>query len=77
MDRQALKRMLQQVRSRKIGVEAALDQLRMMPLDDLGFATEDYDAVGRYRETQRLFTEDGEPTGALPGRLVRGPQPAP
>jgi N-acyl-D-aspartate/D-glutamate deacylase len=21
--------------------------------------------------------EDGEPTGALPGRLVRGPQPAP
>jgi N-acyl-D-aspartate/D-glutamate deacylase len=28
-------------------------------------------------QSGRVTWEDGEPTGALPGRLVRGPQPAP
>ena len=28
-------------------------------------------------QTGAVTYEDGEPTGALPGRLVRGPQPAP
>ena len=52
MDRQALKRMLQQVRSGKVEVEKALDQLRMMPLDDLGFAT-----VDTHRALRRGFPE--------------------
>jgi N-acyl-D-aspartate/D-glutamate deacylase len=28
-------------------------------------------------QSGRVTFEDGKPTGALPGKLVRGPQPAP
>jgi NCAIR mutase (PurE)-related protein len=41
MDRRALKKLLQQVRAGQIGVERALDQLRIWPVDDLGFARVD------------------------------------
>ncbi len=33
-------------------------------LNPLGFASEGFDALGRHRETQRLFDEQGRPTGA-------------
>ena len=52
MDRQRLKKMLQQVRSGKIGVEKALEQLRMLPVDDLGFAS-----VDTHRALRRGFPE--------------------
>lgn len=34
--------------------------------NDLGFATENFDALGRFRTEQRLFDADGEPAGAVP-----------
>jgi hypothetical protein len=35
-------------------------------LNDLGFVTENFDALGRYRSEQRLFDEDGELVGTVP-----------
>ena len=52
MDRPALKKLLRQVRGGKIGVEQALDRLRMLPVDDLGFAT-----VDTHRALRRGFPE--------------------
>lgn len=52
VDRQALKKLLQQVRGGKVGVEKALDRLRMMPMDDLGYAT-----VDTHRALRRGFPE--------------------
>jgi NCAIR mutase (PurE)-related protein len=52
VDRQALKKLLQQVRGGKIGVENALDRLRMLPVDDLGYASVDI-----HRALRRGFPE--------------------
>jgi len=52
VDRQALKKMLRQVRSGKIELEKAFDQLCMLPVDDLGFAN-----VDTHRALRRGFPE--------------------
>jgi NCAIR mutase (PurE)-related protein len=65
VDRQALKKMLQQVRTGKIGVEKALDQLRMLPVDDLGFAN-----VDTHRALRRGFPEVVYGPGKTPQQIV-------
>jgi hypothetical protein len=35
-------------------------------INPLGFATESFDALGRYRTEQKLFDEDGESIGSKP-----------
>jgi len=57
--------MLQQVRTGKIGVEKALDQLRMLPIDDLGFAT-----VDTHRALRRGFPEVVYGPGKTPHQIV-------
>ncbi len=48
MDAQALQRLLQQVRDRQTTVDAAIDSLRHMPFEDLGFAKVDHHRAMRH-----------------------------
>lgn len=52
MDRESVRRLLEGVRSRRIGVDAAAERLRHLPLDDLGFARLD-----THRALRRGFPE--------------------
>jgi NCAIR mutase (PurE)-related protein len=52
MDRDRMKKLLNAVRAKKIGIAEAMDQLRGMPLDDLGFAK-----VDLHRAVRRGFPE--------------------
>ena len=52
MDRDRLKKLLDQVRTEKVGVAAAMERIRGLPLDDLGFAK-----VDLHRAVRRGFPE--------------------
>jgi len=52
MDRDRLKRLLDQVRTGKVGVAAAMERIRGLPMDDLGFAK-----VDLHRAVRRGFPE--------------------
>lgn len=52
MERDALRRLLGQVRARKLGVKEALERLRHAPVDEIGFAT-----VDLHRALRRGFPE--------------------
>ncbi len=52
MDREQIKRMLKEVRSGKLGVDAAMEKLKLDPVDRLGFATLDL-----HRAVRRGFPE--------------------
>ena len=52
MDRDRLKKLLDQVRTGKVGVAAAMERIRGLPLDDLGFAK-----VDLHRAVRRGFPE--------------------
>lgn len=43
-------------------------------LNDLGFVTENFDALGRFRSEERLFDEDGNPLGTVPVDTMAVPQ---
>lgn len=43
-------------------------------LNDLGFVTENFDALGRYRSEQRLFDDDGNAAGSVPVDTTAVPQ---
>jgi hypothetical protein len=43
-------------------------------LNDLGFVTENFDALGRFRTEQRLFDEDGNALGTVPVDTTAVPQ---
>lgn len=48
MDREHLRRLLDEVRSGAIGVEAAMDRVRHLPFEDLGFAKVDHHRALRH-----------------------------
>jgi len=52
MDRDRLKKLLSDVRTGKVGVAAALERIRGLPIEDLGFAT-----VDLHRAVRRGFPE--------------------
>ena len=52
MDRNALRRLLQAVRSGSVDVEGALDRIRHLPLEEMGFATLD-----QHRTLRRGYPE--------------------
>jgi len=52
MDRDRLKKLLSDVRTGKVGVAAALERIRGLPMEDLGFAT-----VDLHRAVRRGFPE--------------------
>jgi NCAIR mutase (PurE)-related protein len=66
MDRQRLKRLLEGVRSGKMTVGDAMDRLRGMPLEDLGFAT-----IDLHRAVRRGFPEVIYGVGKTTEQIVR------
>jgi hypothetical protein len=65
VERDALKRVLRQVRSGRLSVERALEALRLAPLDDLGFATLDLQ-----RAVRRGFPEVVYGAGKTPAQVA-------
>ncbi len=77
MEREGIRRLLERVRQGELAVEAALDELRLAPLTELGFATLDL-----HRAVRRGFPEVVYGPGKTPGeiaeiagRLVEAGQP--
>ena len=65
MERDALKRLLSAVRAGKVGVARALDELRTLPMVELGFATLD-----THRALRRGFPEVVYGPGKTEGQIV-------
>jgi NCAIR mutase (PurE)-related protein len=76
MDRDRMKKLLNAVRAKKIGVAEAMDQLRGMPLDDLGFAKVDLHRAVRRGFPEVVYGEGKtlEQIVAIVGRLMRAKQ---
>ena len=76
MDRDALKRLLRRVRSGGVGIEDALEQLRHLPFEDLGFATLDHHRALRrgYPEVVYGQGKTAEQVAAIVDRLARAGQ---
>jgi NCAIR mutase (PurE)-related protein len=76
MDRDRMKKLLNAVRTKKIGVAEAMDQLRGMPLDDLGFAKVDLHRAVRRGFPEVVYGEGKtiEEIVAIVGRLMRAKQ---
>jgi NCAIR mutase (PurE)-related protein len=66
VDREKLKKMLREVRSGRIGVERALERLRTLPAEDLGFAV-----VDTHRAVRRGFPEVVYGPGKSPEQIVQ------
>jgi hypothetical protein len=77
VNRDALKRLLRRVRSGGVGIDDALEQLRHLPLEDLGFATLDHHRALRrgYPEVVYGLGKTPEQIGAIVDRLARMKQP--
>jgi NCAIR mutase (PurE)-related protein len=65
MEREAMKRLLRAVRTGKLGVAEAMDRLRTLPTDELGFA-----AVDTHRALRRGFPEAIYGPGKTPQQVV-------
>jgi len=65
MERDDVRRLLRAVRAGKLGVAEALDRLRTMPVDELGFA-----AVDTHRALRRGFPEAVYGPGKTPQQIV-------
>jgi NCAIR mutase (PurE)-related protein len=66
VDRDEVRRLLKKVRAGKLGVDAALDELRAEPLKQLGFATLDL-----HRSVRRGFPEVVYGPGKTPDQIVQ------
>lgn len=72
MDAEQLKIMLESVRSGEVGVEAALDRLKHLPFEDLGFAKVDHHRALRQGMSEVVFGQ-GKTAGQvaiLAGKLL-------
>jgi NCAIR mutase (PurE)-related protein len=65
VERSELRKLLKQVRSGKLGVESALDELRTDPVKQLGFAT-----IDLHRAVRRGFPEVVYGPGKTPDQIV-------
>ena len=76
MDRDRMKELLNAVRTKKIGIAEAMDQLRGMPLDDLGFAKVDLHRAVRRGFPEGVYGEGKtlEQIVAIVGGLMRAKQ---
>ena len=76
MDRERLKKLLNSVRSGKIGVNDAVERLRGMPLEDLGFAKVDLHRAVRRGFPEVVYGEGKtiEQIVAIVGGLMRAKQ---
>src|SRR6476469_8975196 len=61
MNQQQLKVLLEQVREGATPVDAAIDQLRHMPFDDLGFAKVDHHRALRHGMPEVIFGQGKTP----------------
>jgi NCAIR mutase (PurE)-related protein len=77
VDRQALRRLLRRVRAGRTGVDAALEELRHLPFEDLGFATLDHHRALRrgYPEVVYGQGKTADQVVTIVGRLARTGQP--
>lgn len=77
MNRDALKRLLRRVRSGGVGIDDALEELRHLPLEDLGFATLDHHRALRRGYPEVVYGQGKTPEqiGALVDRLALMKQP--
>jgi NCAIR mutase (PurE)-related protein len=65
MNRELLRRLLEDVRSGRLGVDRALDQLRRLPYEDLGFAKIDH-----HRQLRKGFPEVVLGEGKRPAQIA-------
>lgn len=72
MDAEQLKIMLESVRSGEVGVEAALDRLKHLPYEDLGFAKVDHHRALRQGMSEVVFGQGktAEQVAILAGKLL-------
>jgi NCAIR mutase (PurE)-related protein len=77
VNRDALKRLLRRVRSGGVGIDDALEELRHLPLEDLGFATLDHHRALRRGYPEVVYGQGKTPEqiGALVDRLALMKQP--
>src|SRR5512132_122832 len=61
MDRKQLKHLLEQVRSGETEIDSALDRLRHMPFEDLGFAKVDHHRALRHGMPEVVFGKGKTP----------------
>src|SRR5215467_6456121 len=65
MHEDQLRELLEQVRAGAVGVEAALDRVRHLPFEDLGFAKVDHHRALRHGMPEVIFAK-----GKTPGQTV-------
>lgn len=72
MNREQLRQLLEQVRSRKLNVDAALERLRHLPFEDLGFAKVDHHRALRHGMPEVIFAQGKTPqqVAAIAGSLL-------
>jgi hypothetical protein len=72
MDSDQLRGLLEQVHSGDVGVDSALDRLRHMPFEDLGYAKLDHHRALRHGLTEVIFGKGKTPEqiGAIATRLL-------
>jgi NCAIR mutase (PurE)-related protein len=61
MDQQSLRALLEEVRSGSVEIDAALDRLRHMPFEDLGFAKVDHHRALRHGMPEVIFGQGKTP----------------
>jgi pyridinium-3,5-biscarboxylic acid mononucleotide synthase len=73
MDREHLRRLLEEVRSGAVGVDTALDRLRHMPFEDLGFAKVDHHRALRHGMPEVILAQGKTPqqVAGIAARLVK------
>ena len=72
MDSDQLRGLLEQVHAGAVDVDAALDQIRHLPFEDLGYAKLDHHRLLRHGLTEVVFGKGKTPEqiGAIAGRLL-------
>jgi NCAIR mutase (PurE)-related protein len=72
MDQEQLRRMLEEVRAGSVEVDSALDQLRRLPFEDLGYAKLDHHRALRHGLTEVIFAmgKTAEQVTGIAARLL-------
>src|SRR5512143_959814 len=72
MDQDQLKALLEQVQSGGVDVDAALERMRHMPFEDLGFAKVDHHRALRHGMPEVVFAKGKTPAqvASIAGRLL-------
>jgi len=73
MNRDQMRALLEQVRSGKVGVEAAVERMRHLPFEDLGFAKVDHHRALRHGMPEVIFGQGKTPqqVAAIAARLMK------